>query len=86
MPSTGGSLSFASFTASEELESKAITIEAPLTGNVLRFGNDDTALSSAQRAYFRWRDPTEETVFYRVKIDEQGYVHPRKNGTAVVVK
>ena len=82
----GGSLSFASFTASEELQPNAITIEAPLTGNVLRFGNDDTALSSAQRAYFRWRDPTEETVFYRVKIDEQGYVHPRKSGTAVVVK
>ena len=82
----GGALSFESFTAGEELESKAITIEAPLTGNVLRFGNDDTALSSAQRACFRWRDPTEETVFYRVKIDEQGYVHPRKNGTAVVVK
>ena len=82
----GGSLSFASFTASEELESKAITIEAPLTGNVLRFGNDDTALSSAQRDYFRWRDPTDETVFYRVKVDAQGYVHPRMNGIVIVVK
>ena len=82
----GGSLSFASFTASEELESKAITIEAPLTGNVLRFGNDDTALSSAQRACFRWRDPTDETVFYRVKVDAQGYVHPRMNGIVIVVK
>ena len=82
----GGSLSFASFTAGEELQQKAITIEAPLKGNVLRFGNDDTALSSAQRAYFRWRDPTDETVFYRVKVDAQGYVHPRMNGIVIVVK
>ncbi len=82
----GGSLSFASFTAGEELQQKAITIEAPLKGNILRFGVDDTALSSAQRAYFRWRDPTDEAVFYRVKVDEQGYVHPRMNGIVIVVK
>ena len=82
----GGSLSFASFTAGEELQRQSITIEAPLRGNVLRFGNDDTALSSAQRDYFRWRDITEETEFYRVNVDEQGYVHPCTGGTVIVVK
>ena len=82
----GGSLSFASFTAGEGLQPKAITIDAPLTGNVLRFGDDATALSGEQLAYFRWRDPTDETKLYRVTVDEQGYVHPHKGGTVFLVK
>jgi hypothetical protein len=82
----GGSLSFASFTAGEELQPNAITIDAPLRGNVLRFGENDAALPSAQRAFFRWRDPADATAFYRVKVDEQGYVHPRMNGTVFFVK
>ena len=82
----GGSLSFASFTAGEELQPNAITIVAPLRGNVLRFGENDAALPSAQRAFFRWRDPADATAFYRVKVDEQGYVHPRMGGTVFFVK
>ena len=82
----GGTLSFASFTAGEGLQPKAITIEAPLTGNVLRFGTNNAALNSEQRACFRWKDTTDASVLYRVKIDENGYVHPCTSGIVISVK
>ena len=82
----GGALSFKSFTAGEGLQPKAITIDAPLTGNVLRLGDGTTPLTSEQRAYFRWRDPADGTVLYRVQVDEQGYVHPHKGGTVLIVQ
>ena len=82
----GGALSFASFTAGEGLQPKSITIDAPLTGNVLRIGDGTTPLTREQCAYFRWKDATDGSVLYRVKVDEQGYVHPRMGGIVFSVK
>ena len=59
---------------------------APMEGNALRFGTDNNAWSKEQYAYFRWKDPTDETVFYRVQVDDQGYMHPHMGGTVFVVK
>ena len=71
---TGGSLSFTSFTAGEDLAAKSILIDAPMTGNVLKF---DTPLTSEQRAYFRWKDETDPTKKpWKVTQDLDGYLHP----------
>ena len=72
----GGLLSFASFTAGEGLQPKAITINAPLTGDVLRFGDGTTPLTNAQRACFRWKDDKVATKLWKVKQDANGYLHP----------
>ncbi len=72
----GGSLSFASFTAGEGLLPKAIKIDAPMTGNVLRFGDGTTPLTSEQRAYFRWKDEENPTKPRKVRQDADGYLHP----------
>ena len=82
----GGSLSFASFTAGEGLQPKAITIDAPLTGNVLRFGDGTTSLTSAQRALFRWKDDTDATKFWKVKQDGNGYLHPIITGIIISIQ
>ena len=72
----GGALSFESFTAGEGLQPKAITVDAPMTGNVLRFGDGTTPLTSEQRAYFRWKDDQDATKLWKVRQDADGYLHP----------
>lgn len=76
----GGMLSFASFTAGTGLPPKAVTIEAPLMGNALRFR---TGLSAAQLAFFRWRDGEK---LWHVRQDEEGYLHPLMLGTVFSVR
>ena len=76
----GGALSFASFTAGEELAAKAITVDAPVTGDMLKFG---TSLTSAQRALFRWKDGDE---LYHVRQDENGYLRPILSGLAISIQ
>ena len=70
---TGGSLSFASYTAGEELAAKSILIDAPLTGDVLKIGS---TLTREEYSYFRWKDPVDETKLWKVKQDANGYLHP----------
>jgi len=79
----GGSLSFTSFTPGEELVAKSILIDAPMTGNVLKF---DTQLTSEQRAYFRWKDDTDATKLWKVNQDSEGYLHPRIDRLRLIVK
>ena len=73
----GGLLSFDSFAPGAGLQPKAITIDAPMTGNVLQFRTD----ISTFKGYFRWRDATEPEKFYHVRLDENGYLHPVSQGT-----
>ena len=65
----GGSLTFASFAPDANLTTRSITIDAPLTGNVLKF---DTDIRSS-KGYFRWKDGNER---YPVRQDADGYLHP----------
>ena len=76
----GGSLSFKSFTAGEDLATKSIVIDAPMAGNVFKF---DTALTAEQRRYFRWKDDTDATKLWKVKQDSNGYLHPLSAGTVI---
>ena len=80
----GGALSFASFTPGEGLQPKAITIDAPLTGNVLQF-RDGATLTSEQRALFRWKDDADATKSWKVKQDENGYLHPITTGITISI-
>ena len=81
----GGSLSFTSFTAGEGLKPRAITIDAPMDGNVLRFGTNNTALASGQLSYFRWVDnSTAPARRYCVTIDKDGYLRPC--GTLIIMR
>ena len=81
----GGSLSFTSFTAGEGLKPRAITIDAPMDGNVLRFGTNNTALTSGQLSYFRWVDnSTSPARRYCVTIDKDGYLRPC--GTLIIMR
>lgn len=79
----GGQLAFASFAAGAGLSRKAITIDAPLDGNLLRFGTDASGLAPEQLSFFRWRDG--ETRLWRVRIDENGYLHPMMCGTTLSI-
>ena len=69
----GGSLAFASFAPDAELARKSITIDAPITGDVLKF---NSKLSGAQLAKFRWKDPVNEGKYLGVGQDANGYLHP----------
>ncbi|MBQ3288055.1 MAG: hypothetical protein IJH50_01425 [Kiritimatiellae bacterium] len=80
---TGGSLSFASFTADEGLQPKAITIDAPLEGNVIKF---DTTLTDEERNLFRWKDSAAPTGARRVDQDANGYLHPHSGGMLIFIK
>lgn len=75
----GGSLTFASFTPDANLAKKSIIIDAPLTGNVLKFRSD----IAAYKCYFRWKDGNE---LYHVVQDEDGYLHPCSSGTRIVIR
>ncbi|MBR3221620.1 MAG: hypothetical protein IKF72_05240 [Kiritimatiellae bacterium] len=79
----GGSLSFASFTAGEGLQPKAITIDAPLEGNVIKF---NATLTDEERNLFRWKDSAAPTGARRVDQDEDGYLHPHTGGLLLFVK
>ena len=74
----GGQLSFSSFTAGTDLSRRAIIIDAPLDGNLLRFGTDASGLAPEQLSFFRWKDGDR---LWRVSIDEEGYLHPLPLGT-----
>ena len=78
----GGSLSFASFTAGEDLPAKSIIIDAPLEGNVLKF---DGELTDEQCSFFRWKDDTAPTKFRKVKQDSEGYLHPFISGVVIII-
>ena len=78
----GGLLGFASFAPDAGLEKKSILIDAPLTGNVLKFGAD----ISSNKGYFRWKDATDANVSYRVKQDASGYLHPCMGGTMLSIR
>ena len=78
----GGSLGFASFTAGSGLAKGAVTIDAPMEGDVLRFG---TALGRDCK-YFRWKDASDATKLYRVYQDADGYVHPKTFGGAILLR
>lgn len=69
----GGSLAFASFAPDAGLARKSITIDAPVTGDVLKF---NSKLSGAQLAKFRWKDPVNEGKYLGVGQDANGYLHP----------
>ena len=71
---TGGLLSFASFTPGANLAARSITIDAPLTGNILKFNSD----ISSSKSYFRWKDGDER---YPVRQDADGYLHPVRGGS-----
>ena len=81
----GGSLSFASFAPGANLAIGAITIKAPMGGNVLRIGIDASGLDG-KRKFFRWQDETDPDKLWRVYQDENGYVHPRNMGGRIIVK
>ena len=78
----GGSLTFASFAPDANLAAGSIMIDAPLTGNVLKF---DTEISS-YRGYFRWKDDTAPKGCWRVKQDAAGYLHPVMLGTNISIR
>ena len=78
----GGSLTFASFAPDAGLAVKSILIDAPLTGNTLKFSTD----ISSYKGYFRWKDATDASVRYRVKQDADGYLHPAMGGTYISVR
>ena len=78
----GGSLSFVSFTAGSGLAKGAVMIDAPLTGNLIKFGSD----ISASRGYFRWKDDTAQKGCWRVKQDAAGYLHPVMLGTNISIR
>jgi len=69
----GGSLTFASFAPDANLAKKSIVIDAPITGDVLKF---NSKLSGAQLAKFRWKDPVNEGKYLGVGQDANGYLHP----------
>ena len=79
----GGSLSFASFAPGANLAIGAITIKAPMEGNVLQF---KTALPDGQRKFFRWQDETDPDKLWRVYQDANGYVHPKIFGGRIIVQ
>lgn len=79
----GGSLTFASFTNDVALAAKSVTIDAPLEGNVLRFGSD---LTYVQRRIFRWKDAEDGEKFYHVYQDAEGYIHPNTLGGRLIVR
>ena len=69
----GGSLAFASFAPDAGLARKSITIDAPITGDVLKF---NSKLSGTQLAKFHWKDPVNEGKYLGVGQDADGYLHP----------
>ena len=79
----GGQLTFASFMAGAGLAAKAITVDAPLVGNLLRFGTDASGLAPEQFPFFRWKDGEN---LWHVRIDEDGYLHPLMLGTVFSVR
>ena len=79
----GGSLGFASFAPDSGLAKKSILIDAPLSGNVLKF---NTALTGEQRRCFRWADDNAPTGSWRVSQDASGYLHPIMQGTVLYVR
>ena len=78
----GGSLAFASFAPDANLAKKSILIDAPLTGNTLKFSTDISTYSG----YFRWKDVTDANVRYKVKQDADGYLHPAMGGTYISIR
>ena len=78
----GGSLTFASFAPDANLAAKSIMIDAPMTGNVLKF----TTFTDAQRGYFRWKDDTAPKGCWHVRQDAAGYLHPVMIGTNISIR
>ncbi|MBR3222772.1 MAG: hypothetical protein IKF72_11165 [Kiritimatiellae bacterium] len=81
----GGSLSFASFVPDANLAAGAITIKAPMGGNVLRIGTNANGLDG-KRGYFRWQDEADQNKLWRVYQDENGYIHPNNLGAIIIVQ
>ena len=79
----GGSLSFASFNADANLAKNSITIDAPMEGNVLKFG---TTLTSEQRRVFRWKDAVQADKFLNVYQTADGYIHPNNLGIVILIR
>ena len=84
----GGSLSFASFTPGAGLAPKSIIIDTPMAEgwSYVRIGTSANGLAPEHRQYFRFRDPMNPTVFYRVKQDASGYLYPLIKGTTLIVQ
>jgi hypothetical protein len=79
----GGSLGFASFAPGAGLAKKSITIDAPLTGNVLKIG---AALTTEQCKLFRWKDTRNADLFWPVEQTTDGYLHPNMRGLNIIVR
>ena len=75
-----GLLSFASFTPGANLAKGAVTIDAPLTGDHLKFNAD----ISSSMGYFRWKDDTDATKRWHVRQAANGYLHPVRVGTIAI--
>ena len=82
----GGSMSFASFTPGAGLAEKSIVIDAPMEGNFVRIGESGSGLAAEHCKYFRWKDTTDATKFWRVKQDANGYLHPLIKGTMALLQ
>ena len=79
----GGMLAFESFSAGDGLTNGAVVVDAPLKGNVVRFGTSSAGLTAAQLAKFAWKDGEER---YRVRIDNNGYIHPDRSGAVIILR
>ena len=78
----GGSISFASFAPGSGLPTSSVKIDAPISGNFVKFR---TELTAAQRSYFRWKDDTDATKLWKVQQDANGYLHPMM-GFRIVIR
>ena len=79
----GGSLGFASFAPDANLAAGSIMIDAPMEGNVLKFG---TTLTSEQRRVFRWKDAVQAGKFLNVYQTADGYIHPNNLGIVILIR
>ncbi|MBQ6340049.1 MAG: hypothetical protein IJI36_12990 [Kiritimatiellae bacterium] len=79
----GGMLAFESFSAGDGLTNGAVVVDAPLKGNVVRVGTSSAGLTAAQLAKFAWKDGEER---YRVRIDNNGYIHPDRSGAVIILR
>lgn len=82
----GGSLGFASFSADSGLAAKSITVDAPVSGSVLRFGENGNGISNEDLKYFRWVDASRPGHYFRVLKGEDGYLHPNRGGATLIIR
>ena len=78
----GGSLGFKSFTPGSGLLAKSVVVDAPLTGNLIKFN----ASVANDLRYFRWKDDTAPKGSWRVRQDADGYLHPNYQGTYISIR